>query len=84
LTFNRAPIQVLARILEILAENGGIIKDSELFELLRREYDISISDLMKYLMMLEMRGYISVSSASENVRIIHLTRYGKEQLGLIK
>jgi len=39
---------------------------------------------MKYLMILEMRGYISVSSASENVRIIHLTRYGKEQLGLIK
>jgi len=84
LAFNRAPIQVLARILEILAENGGIIKDGELFELLRREYDISISDLMKYLMILEMRGYISVSSASENVRIIHLTRYGKEQLGLIK
>ncbi|HDN75678.1 MAG TPA: hypothetical protein ENG05_00950 [Acidilobales archaeon] len=82
MSLSRSPVQVLARILEILAENGGIIRDNELFEILRREYDISLSDLMKYLMLLEMRGYISVSSSSENVRIIHLTRYGKEQLRL--
>jgi len=80
LVFSRAPINVLARILEILAENGGIIRDSELFEALRKDFDISLSDLMRYLMILEMRGYINVSSASENVRIIHLTKYGKEQL----
>lgn len=84
MAFNRVPIQVLAKILEILAENGGIIKDGELFELLRKEYNISLSEFMRYLMVLEIRGYINVSSASENVRIVHLTKYGKEQLGLVK
>ncbi len=77
----RAPVHVMGRILEILADNGGVIKDSELFEKLRMELDLSYSDMLKYLMILEIRGYVSVNYSKENVRIISLTRYGKEHLG---
>ena len=76
----RFPSNIIARILEALVENSGTIKDSELFEILRREFDLSFSDLIKYLMILELRGYVSVSASKENVRVISLTRYGKDIL----
>jgi len=82
LSLPRSPASIIARIIEALAENGGIMKDNQLFELLRREFDISYSDMMKYLMLLEIRGFVTVSSARENVRIVSLTRFGKEQLGV--
>ena len=72
----------MARILEILVASGGAIKDAELFEILRRDYNITFQDLIRYLMILEIRGFISVSASRENIRVVSLTRYGKEQLGI--
>ncbi len=80
----RFPSNILARILEALAENSCIMRDSELFEIIRREFDLSYSDLIRYLMLLEIRGFIHVSSARENVRIISLSEYAKEQLHIDK
>ncbi len=72
----------MARILEVLVASGGTIKDAELFEILRRDYNITFQDLIRYLMILEIRGFISVSASRENVRVVSITRYGKEQLGI--
>jgi Fe2+ or Zn2+ uptake regulation protein len=68
------------RILEILNENTGIMKDTDLYEALRREFDISYREMMRYLMMLEIRGYIHVSSSRENLRVISLNPRVKEYL----
>ncbi len=77
----RSPADVLAKILEVLAENSCVMRDSELYEVLRKEFpDLSFSDLIKYLMVLEIRGFLNVSSSREAVRIIRLSEYGKEQL----
>ena len=74
------PTTILARILEILVENSCIMRDVELYNVLRKEIDISFSDLTRYLMILEVRGYINVSSSKDTLRIIRLSEYGKEQL----
>ena len=60
------------RIIEILEERGGIIKDKELFELLKEETDISFADFLKALLDLEVRGLIRVQLASEDLRIVEL------------
>ncbi len=75
-----SPANILAKILEVLAENSCVMRDSELYNILLKEFDISFSDLIKYLMILEIRGFINVSSSRESVRIIRLSDYGKEQL----
>lgn len=77
-----SPANIMVRILEVLVANGGTVKDSDLFEILRRDYSITFQDFIRYLMMLEIRGLISVSASKENIRVISLTRYGKEQLGV--
>ena len=56
------------------------MRDAELYNTLKREFDISYTDLLKYLMILEIRGYIHVSSSRDNVRIIRISNFGKEQL----
>ncbi|MCD6324191.1 MAG: hypothetical protein J7L55_03695 [Desulfurococcales archaeon] len=77
----RSPVDTLAKILEVLAENSCVMRDSDLYEVLRKEHpDLSFSDLIRYLMILEIRGFIHVSSSRESVRIIRLSKYGKEQL----
>ena len=75
-----SPITILTRILEVLAENSCIMRDVELYNTLRKEFDISYADLLRYLMVLEIRGYIHVSSSRDNVRIIRISNFGKEQL----
>lgn len=76
----RFPSNIVLRILEILNENTGIMKDTDLYEALRREFDISYREMMRYLMMLEIRGYIHVSSSRENLRVISLNPRVKEYL----
>jgi len=80
LLITRFPSNIVLRILEILNENTGIMKDTDLYEALRREFDISYHEMMRYLMMLEIRGYIHVSSSRENLRVVSLNPKIKEYL----
>jgi len=80
LIVTRSPANIVLKILEVLAENSGIMKDLDLYEVLHREFDLSYSELLKYLMMLEIRGYVHVSSSKENLRVISLTPKVKEYL----
>ena len=70
----------MSSILEIVIANGGTVKDRELYEILRKRYEISYPDFLRYIMMLEIRGYVTVSSTKEDVRVISLTKYAKEIL----
>ncbi len=76
----RFPSNIILRILEILNENSGIMRDIDLFEALRREFDLSYNELMKYIMILEIRGYVHVSSSRENLRVITLNPRVREHL----
>lgn len=71
---------VISSILEVVMDNGGTVKDRELYEVLRKKYEISYPDFLRYLMMLEIRGYVTVSSTKEDVRVVSLTRYAKDIL----
>jgi len=71
---------IVSSILEIVIANGGTVKDRELYEILRKRYEISYPDFLRYIMMLEIRGYVTVSSTKEDVRVISLTKYAKEIL----
>ncbi len=64
----------MLRILEI---KGGLVKDKELYEAVRRTYDISFSQFLKTLLMLEIQGLVIVRQLKENVRIIELTPLGR-------
>ena len=75
----RFPVNVMSAIIEYLMKNGGTVRDIELYEAIRDQFNISFTDFMKYLMILEIRGYITVS-AKETVRVVHLTEYGRHQL----
>lgn len=65
-------------ILRILSMKGGIAKDLDIYEILRKEYDISYSRFLKTLLALELRGLIIVRQQKEGVRIIELTPLGKK------
>jgi len=80
LSLTKSPTTILTRILEILIENSCIMRDVELYNVLHKESNISFSDLIHYLMILEVRGYINVSSSKDRLRIIRLSDYGREQL----
>ncbi len=74
---------ILLTILEVIASKGkdSRITDFELYEELRRRYEISYSDLLKYLMILELRGLITVVTSTK-FKIISLTEEAKSSLGV--
>jgi len=51
------------------------MKDKDLFEVLKKKYDITYSEFLRYLMILEVRGFITVSMPKEDVRVISLVKY---------
>lgn len=57
-------------ILDTISNNGGTMKDRDLYEILRRKYDISYSEFIKYLMVLEVRGFLTVAMPKEDTRVI--------------
>ncbi len=62
-------------ILNLLKQKGGSVTDRELFEFLRRVFDISYPEFIYILMCLELEGFISVRAASSREgRIIVLRR----------
>jgi len=64
-------------ILRVLELKGGLVKDKDLYETVRRTYDISFSQFLKTLLTLEIQGLIIVRQLKENVRIIELTPLGR-------
>ena len=64
-------------ILRILELKGGLVKDKDLYEAIRRAYDISFSQFLKTLLTLEIQGLVIVRQLKENVRIIELTPLGR-------
>ncbi len=72
---NPLPSNVMAEILEALGDGGGTVKDKDLYDVLRKRYEITYSDFLKYLMILEIRGFITVSTAREDVKIVSLSTH---------
>jgi len=72
----RYPLSLIAsEILNLLSINGDTMKDKDLFEVLRKKYDITYSEFLRYLMILEVRGFITVSMPKEDVRVISIVRH---------
>lgn len=65
---------IINEVLEILNNSGGTIKDRDLYEMLRRKYDITYSDFLRYLMVMEIRGFIVVAMPKEDSRVISLVK----------
>jgi len=66
-------------ILTVLKNHGGKLRDRELYEnvkqLLEHEgSDISRSQFNKFLMVLEIRGFLKVEHIKKNTRMVYLAR----------
>lgn len=66
---------IAGEMLDILNNNGGTMKDKDLYEILRRKYEITYSDFLKYLMVLEIRGLMTVSTSKEDIRVVSVNKY---------
>jgi hypothetical protein len=74
----RYPLSLIAsEILNLLSVNGDTMKDKDLFEVLKKKYDLTYSEFLRYLMILEVRGFVTVSMPKEDVRVISLVRHRK-------
>jgi len=72
----RYPLSLIAsEILNLLSVNGDTMKDKDLFEVLKKKYDLTYSEFLRYLMVLEVRGFVTVSMPKEDVRVISLVRH---------
>ena len=71
-TWRTIPLPVL--LVELIRLRSGTIRDRELYEMVKQIQDISYHEFLKALLVLEVRGIISVSLQRENVRIITLLR----------
>jgi hypothetical protein len=55
-------------------ENNGAAKDREIYEYIRKKFNISYSDFLSLLMALEINGVILVSTISDNLRAVNLVK----------
>lgn len=71
----RRAIQVIPTllILETVARAGGTMSGEALFMELRKASDISFGEFLRLLMVLELRGLVRVTSASEEKFFVHIT-----------
>jgi DNA-binding MarR family transcriptional regulator len=77
----RYPVIVLTTALEEIVKAKGEIKASDLFSRLIKTFKLSPADIMKYLMILEIRGYISISSRENGEPyLIRITEYGRRAI----
>jgi len=69
------------KALEILIERGGAMRDRELYEQLRKFYDMSFKDFLSLLLSLEINGYVIVETISEDIRAVNINyrRIGEAQ-----
>jgi len=68
-----SPSTQAATILEIVARLGGVASGETLYAELRKSGDISFGEFLRLLMMLELRGLVRVTTASESKFFVHLT-----------
>ncbi len=68
-----SPSTQAAAILEIAAKLGGVVSGETLYAELRKLSDISFGEFLRLLMVLELRGLVRVTTASESRFFIHLT-----------
>ena len=66
--------EIYERVIEIIKRNNGLIKDNELYEELKKEYDIGFEDFNRILMVLELRRFIYVETIKRNHRLIQLLK----------
>lgn len=60
------------RALELLIERGGAMKDRELYEQLKKTYDMSYKEFISLLLYLEINGFVNVESIDEDTRAVNL------------
>ncbi|MEL9940285.1 MAG: hypothetical protein QW632_02530 [Ignisphaera sp.] len=58
--------RIQQRILDIVRENGKA-EDKELLELLKKEIEISYSELLNLIMYLEIEGFVDVKKQKDNL-----------------
>ncbi len=69
----RGLIGLMCLIVETLRRRGSMVKEQELFNVLRSvRPDLSFSEFNKALMTLEVRGVIEVDTARRSTRVIRL------------
>ncbi len=61
-------------IVEELERRGGTAKDVELYRALRERFDVTYSDFLKALMVLEMQDVVYVETLREDLRNVRLLR----------
>ncbi|MEM1527150.1 MAG: hypothetical protein QW422_02510 [Sulfolobales archaeon] len=60
-------------VLETVARAGGTMAGDALFMELRKASDISFSEFLRLLMVLELRGLIRVTTTTEEKFFVHIT-----------
>ncbi len=60
-------------VLEAVVRAGGTIAGDALFMELRKSRDISFGEFLKLLMVLELRGFVRVTTISEEKFFVHIT-----------
>jgi len=63
---------LIVSIIEILKKLNGKASDKELYEELRKVYDIQFSQFLQILMTMEIQGMISVNMPKDDLRIVEL------------
>ncbi|HWQ17659.1 MAG TPA: hypothetical protein VNL13_07520 [Sulfolobales archaeon] len=71
------------RAIELLLERGGAMKDRELYEHLRKSYDMSYKEFISLLLYLEINGFINVESIGDDTKAVNLN-YKRIGAGLEK
>ncbi len=61
-------------IIDELERRGGTAKDVDLYNTLRDKFDISFSEFLHALMVLEIHGIVYVSVVRENLRNVELLK----------
>ncbi|MBS7288067.1 MAG: hypothetical protein KIH01_04820 [Candidatus Freyarchaeota archaeon] len=76
-------IPIKNAILSILKKRQGLIIDRDLFTILQKMFDeISLKDMNRALMQLEIEGLIHVSQIAKNKRSVELIKPGQEFLAV--
>jgi hypothetical protein len=71
---NWKSIPLYYAIVEELERRGGSAKDVELYRAIRERMDITYSDFLKALMVLEMQDVVYVETLREDLRSVRLVR----------
>ena len=67
-------VNIYSEIISLLRKYGGTARDEEIYEALKKMFDMSYSEFQRKLMVLEIKGYISVSTRKDGGKIINLLK----------